>query len=145
MRKRRRKENEKECGRNGSANKIGRETREANCYTQDDIVAAQGGNGQIHGLGVRSDAYASGTECASRLFGTTIITLDGIGGTRDAEPMLLHERGRGETARRTAVQEEHGGNAANETSELDELALGVELVDFLDCSRCGSRGWWGRR
>ena len=32
MRKRRRKENEKECGRNGSANKIGSETREANCY-----------------------------------------------------------------------------------------------------------------
>jgi hypothetical protein len=118
-------------------------------HTQDDIVATQCDHGQIHGLEVRIDADLGSTQGAARLFGTTIIALDGVARARDGEPVLLDESRRNEVAGSAAVQKDYDGVTADETSQLDESTRGSKLVDLRDNPGAGDGARWrcggGRR
>ena len=107
-------------------------------HAQDDIVATQGDHGQIHGLEVCIDAHLGSTQGAARLFGTTIIALDGImarAGADDRQLVLLDEGRRDKVAGRAAVQQDDDGMTGDETSELEEATSSGKLVDL--CARFG--------
>ena len=102
-------------------------------HAQDDIVATQGDHGQIHGLKVRIDAHLGSTQGATRLFGTTIIALDGVTARAradDRQLVLLDEGRRDEVAGRAAVQQDDDGMTADETSKLEEASSSGKLVDL---------------